>query len=57
MKLLRGVKKRRQISALERLEKQLQSGMKKTDWRTTIELTSKDIIRIKKEIEILKSRV
>lgn len=67
MKLLNGVKKRRQISALERLEKQLLSGTKTvkcveaTDggstWTEQVPLSDKDIKRIKSEIQTLKSRI
>lgn len=60
--LKRGTKQRRQISALERLEKQLQSGMKSTfdilpdgtKWQCQAILTEKDIKRIKSEIQTLK---
>ncbi len=63
MKLQNGVKKRRQISALERLEKQLQSGIKNFSFPTpdgkriteTSALSDKDITRIKREIQTLKS--
>lgn len=65
MKLLSGVKKRRQVAALDRLEKQLQSGMKSTvdilpdgtKWKCKAILSEKDITRIKKEIQTLKSRI
>lgn len=62
-----GVKKRRQVSALERLEEQLQSGTKSvkcveaTDggstWFENVPLSEKDIKRIKQEIQTLKSRI
>lgn len=66
--LQRGVKYHaRQVAALERLEKQLQSGTKRsknlrlTDtaqpYVTDFVLTDKDIKRIKLEIQTLKSRV
>lgn len=50
------------ISALNLLEKQLKNGTKpaKIDGKTTntqIPLTEKDISRIKKEIDILKSKI
>lgn len=62
MKLLNGVKKRRQVSALERLEKQLQSGVKpeKLEGQGTslnVPLSEKDVKRIKGEIQTLKSRI
>jgi len=65
MKLLSGVKQRRQISALERLEKQLTTGTKNANHvlpsgtQTTIivPLSDKDIKRIKQEIQTLKSRI
>lgn len=67
MKLLKGGLKGRQISALERLEKQLVLGTKTvkcieaTDggstWTEQVHLSEKDIKRIQKEITTLKSRV
>ena len=66
MKLLKGGLKGRQISALERLEKQLTIGTKPVnefDGSNPIPtvrqypLTDKDIKRIKAEIQTLKSRV
>lgn len=51
-------KKSRQSRALDKLEKQLKSGVK-TKKKTTdvkIPLTDSDVKRINKEIEILKSR-
>lgn len=62
--LKRGTKQRRQVAALERLEKQLQYGVKNqtildTNGKSTItvELSEKDIKRIKSEIQTLKSRI
>jgi hypothetical protein len=62
--LKHGTKQRRQISALERLEKQLLSGVKiqtildvNGKSTITVELSDKDITRIKKEIQTLKSRI
>lgn len=52
-------KKIRQKNVLEKLEKQLKSGVK-TQKKTTdvkVPLTDADIKRINKEIEILKTRV
>lgn len=52
-------KKIRQKNVLEKLEKQLKSGVK-TKKKTTdvkVPLTDADIKRINKEIEILKTRV
>jgi hypothetical protein len=44
-------------SALERLEKQLKSGVKtEKETNNSIPLTEKDKVRIGKEIDILKSR-
>ena len=69
MKLQNGVKKRRQISALERLEKQLLSGQKMSkkinvidmglpkSYSEFVTLSDKDIKRIKQEITTLKSRI
>jgi len=68
MKLLKGGLKGRQISALERLEKQLTVGTKwskntstknddSTPFRNLFELSDKDITRIKREIQTLKSKV
>lgn len=51
-------KKSRQARVLEKLEKQLKSGVK-TQKKTTdvkVPLTDADIKRINKEIEILKAR-
>jgi len=50
------MKQDRKRSALKRLEVQLQSGVKNTKVGTQ-PLTEKDVHRINKEIETLKSRV
>ena len=66
MKLLKGGLKGRQISALERLEKQLTVGIKTVNefdgsnpipTKRQYPLTDKDIKRIKQEIQTLKSRI
>jgi len=55
----------RRKAALQRLENQLQSGMKETSWKTkgedldkkSIPLTEGDKKRIEKEISVLQSRI
>lgn len=49
----------RRRSVIERLEKQLISGLKteKGDGLSKVKLTENDIYRIKKEIETLKNRI
>lgn len=47
----------RRRSALKRLQEQLKSGKKPDKQGNLIALTESDIKRIKKEIEILKSRI
>lgn len=52
--------KSRRVSVLERLTKQLKSGLKpekKSEDGKLIPLTDKDKTRIEKEIEVLKTRV
>lgn len=49
-------KQRRRTGALQRLQKQLESGVKVSE-NGTEKLTEKDIKRINAEIETLKSRV
>lgn len=47
----------RRRNALKRLQEQLKSGKKPDKQGNLIALTESDIKRIKKEIEILKSRI
>lgn len=47
----------RRKSALNRLENQLKSGVKPTKDGNTTSLTNKDVKRISKEIDILKTRL
>lgn len=49
--------KGRRHGALKRLEAQLKLGTKPTKEGKTVKLSEKDIKRIKKEINILKSRL
>ena len=52
-----GGKTERRISALKRLEKQLVTVKKVNKERDTVDLTITDVIRINKEINILKSKI
>lgn len=49
--------KLRRVDAIKRLKAQLESGKKRNKENLIVDLTDKDVKRINKELEILKTRI